>query len=84
MSTTIRSDLWILLEIKVITTEICSFVDLLCRMMKLGSNRKTMGIGVGIREFSVDNKRVCVANYDQQLTTVGRNYHNLLLNFPDS
>ena len=52
-----------------IITEICSLVDLLCRMMKLGSNRKTMGIGVGIREFSVDNKRVCVANYDQQLTT---------------
>ena len=28
-------------------------------MLKLGSNRKTMGMGVSIREYSVDNKRVC-------------------------
>ena len=28
-------------------------------MLKLGSNRKTMGMGVKIREYSVDNKRVC-------------------------
>ena len=28
-------------------------------MLKLGSNRKTMGMGVNVREYSVDNKRVC-------------------------
>ena len=35
--------------------------------MKLGSNRKTMGMGVGIREYSDDNKRVCVRKFDFEI-----------------